>query len=157
MDFSYPLESSDGFKYIIELTEQSTEVLSSEDLGKTIYNITLTLIQKGKGDTNPILFRMGSILIEFLQKNDVILYFFCSQDDSDIVISKKKNISPQEFRSLLFIRIFKRINKLYNNDYFIMTYPVDLENGDSLYNHFISHNKNKPYLDELENQFHSYK
>lgn len=51
--------------------------------------------------------KFSKIVREYLSENDVILYCYC--DDREIERSKKhQNLTPQEYRSVLFERMFDK-------------------------------------------------
>ena len=60
MDITFPVETADGYKYLIELTEQSLDfanIIIENDI--KIYNITLSCIEVGESSINPTFVQIG--------------------------------------------------------------------------------------------------
>ena len=92
------------------------------------------------------LLQITSIIKEYLNENDVVLYCYC--DDKAINKSKnKENVTPQEYRSKLFSVIFEKEAdaKFINNRIII--------NGDTdHYIHLIAQKKNSAHIDLISNE-----
>lgn len=92
------------------------------------------------------LLQITSIIKEYLNENDVVLYCYC--DDKAINKSKnKENVTPQEYRSKLFSAIFEKEAdaKFINNRIII--------NGDTdHYIHLIAQKKNSAHIDLISNE-----
>jgi hypothetical protein len=98
------------------------------------------------------LLQITKIIHQYALINDAIYYFYCS--NKSILKSKsKENFSNQEFRSLLFSRMFEK-----NNDKLFFNHKiriVDIENG-SHYIHLISKFENIKTINlisEMINEF----
>ncbi|NDW10117.1 hypothetical protein [Dysgonomonas sp. 520] len=157
MDFSFPIESKEGHKYIIHLSEQSLDIFGipqKEDV--CIYNITLAL-KNGVTKTNNVstLNRIAKIILDFIDNNNVILYFYCSPSD-DIIFNTKKAISPQAYRSRLFTTLFNRISKTGKKDYRHFRFVIETDEDD-LYNHFICEKKDIHVIENIENSYLEFK
>ena len=79
------------------------------------------------------------------------MYFYCSPNDTDIAIRPQKEITPQEFRSRIFVSLFNRINNKFGENYILMTYIMGDDDTEKYYNHFISHKKHKNIVEDIEN------
>lgn len=154
MCFYFPLNSEQGHKYVIELKEQSLDFaeISLQDDVK-VYNITLVLSEPIDEVNNPAtLFKIGHILLEFLNEHNCILYFYCSPND-DTLTNKKREISPQEYRSRIFTTIFDRVSKeVIDKKYLHMRYRL-AAGDDTFFNHFIADYKFSNIIEELELKF----
>lgn len=85
-------------------------------------------------------------LIKYLKENDVVLYYYC--DTIDAQRSVRNSIrSPQEFRYLLFDKIFER----YGDLSLIKDDVIISENGGHFIS-FITNVKNKSVLTEISNE-----
>lgn len=78
MNITLPIECSEGHQYLLRLTDCRNLPIES-----TIEIIDIALISMSKIDVinnAGTLNRIASILFNFLEENDVILYFYCSKD-----------------------------------------------------------------------------
>lgn len=78
MNITLPIECSDGHQYLLKLTDCKNLPIET-----TIEIVDIALISMSKIDivnNAGNLNRIASILFNFLEENDVILYFYCSKD-----------------------------------------------------------------------------
>ena len=99
-----PFRSKDGNQYLIEFKIFDSGI----DFGIPIIDVSLVLVEaKSKNNLISELFYISNIVDSYLRDNDVVLYFYC--DNSEIDRSEKnKHILPQQYRSMLFDRLFKK-------------------------------------------------
>ena len=118
----------EGFEYLIKFTEFNKAYLP-DSFALPIVDITIetiaTLNQINNGKT---LFNFSSTIQDFLDENNIILYFYCSHDP--IVKNKnRQHISDAQFRSDLFCKMFEKQNL--DNNFFCENIIIkDLNNGD---------------------------
>lgn len=147
MNFTVPIECSEGHQYLLKFTDCKSLPIG---LDVEVVDIALSLaseiaIINNTGTLNKI----ASVIFNFLDDNDVILYFYCSKDD---IIQRKtrQHISPQEYRSRLFSTMFDKITSKCKPGIFINK-PVILRDeteGDH-YLHFIAKSKYSDKMDEF--------
>lgn len=99
-----PFTSCNNHKYLIKLEE----FYSGINFSLPVVNITLVLIDT---KDNVIEFKdliaIAKIIVDYIKKNDVILYYYCDHTSEDITLSKRhEQMLPQEFRSRLFSLMF---------------------------------------------------
>ena len=146
-----PHVTKDGNEYLIQFGAFEADFLP-DDFKIPIIDLSLILVTKVKSNDREILGVLSKYLLEYLDKFDVIIYYY--SDIKDIPIRKSRNISPQEFRHKLFSCLFKK----YGNDSLILqpTVITDTKAGDH-YISLISNIKNKDKIDkakEVLREFH---
>lgn len=112
MDISFEIEDSKGDLVRVALSYYSSEVVEAltadlKALTLTFYDVTL--IREGGRSTvdYKLLQKVSHTLANFLDENeDAVLCFYC--DDLTDVARHHLNITPQEYRSRLFSRMFDR-------------------------------------------------
>jgi len=146
-----PLLTKEGYEYAIKFDVFYPDAVPAS-INIPVIDITIELLS----EVNPVnnaktLFYISEIINNYMAENDVVLYCYC--DNAPIQKGKNKtDITNQEFRSLLFIKMFeKQNNEEYLNEQIIIN---DEANGDH-YIHLFSKLHNKPYIDiiatELQN------
>lgn len=154
MNITLPIECSDGHQYLLKLTDCKNLPIET-----TIEIVDIALISMSKIDivnNAGNLNRIASILFNFLEENDVILYFYCSKDPI-----KKKNarnqMSYQHYRSSLFTSMFDRTNRNLKGDFINKSIILkDTIYGDH-YIHLIAQSKHSDKLEELEGKLNTLK
>lgn len=140
LDKIIPYTTVEGFQYLIKFTEFNKTHLP-ETFTLPIVDITIEVminpIQINNGKT---LFHFSSTIERFINENNVVLYFYCSDDP----ITKNKNrqhISDAQYRSNLFYKMFEKQN-LDNNFVCENIIIKDPKNGDH-HIHLISRIENE--------------
>lgn len=156
---TFPLTTTEGYNYIIDLQKIDIKELAPDIIDEVkvdIYDVNLKLYGAKVADINfnnpATLYRIGSVLLDFIIENDAILYYFC--DTKPIKKSeKRKHLSHQEFRHLLFetmydyVKIRRKVESLTDNSIVI--------NGgeqEKYYLHLLSFTKHQPTVDLLSNE-----
>jgi hypothetical protein len=98
------------------------------------------------------LFNICSYIDNYLEKNNVILYCYCSHEYI-LKHKKKENWSNQEYRSLLFDTMFSRSNKERCINEKII---IEDEDGNH-YIHLISLSENEKYFSKISSTILSFK
>lgn len=144
LEESYSLTTKEGHEYRIGFTPFNV-IAVPESITKPIIDVVIA-IDDNKGMNNAsTLFKFSEIVKEYLSKNDVILYCFC--DTQEIERAKThQHLTPQEYRSLLFERMFDKVS---NKDF--INKPIVLTDGDDNKHciHFFSRSKNLDQIEEL--------
>lgn len=88
----------------------------------------------------------------FKQNDKAILYYFCDDLNEIPVLGKgKEDVWPQEYRSMLFHRMFQRYVTLNNvSEDFVDVVVVINEDTRPLYMHFIARAKHLHYIELLK-------
>lgn len=124
-----PYTSSVGSKYLINFKD-----FVQKDFSLPVVDVSLFLVESvEKNLTIKDLIAITRIIIDFLNKNQVVLYYYCDTNDSDIFISERNNtMLPHEFRHNLFNSLFD-LMKIRNfvKDEIIINDPINS-------NHYIS-------------------
>lgn len=152
MNLTYPIHSDGEDEYLISIESFDKKVISDECLesinGIEIYNITLERVSGNNATGNKILSSICNTLAGFLNDNDnVLLYFYC--DDVHDVKRRNSLISPQEYRSRLFSKMFERYQSLHCvND--IINLPLIIRTQEKdIFIHIICKKNNKKYAESI--------
>lgn len=150
MNTTFPLTTKEGHKYLIKLSSFNADYIP-DSIDIEIVDIVLELVEHSDQINNiSTLSKIGRILLNFLEENDVILYFYCSKDD---IYKNKPDISAQEYRSILFSKIFERTTKTLR-DYENLKVTIKGHN-DHHYIHLIAKSKYKHHLENISDQLKS--
>lgn len=158
-----PINSSDGRKYLLKLSDFKKENLTDELLALNppqIVDIDLKLVansDNGFKSSFGLLTQLSTIIFTFLEENNCILYFYC--DDMNDIQRKDMSITPQAYRSMLFSKMFDRTTLRRENEYInIPIFIKALEDGNEreIYMHLIASHKHSNCLDLLKDTLNSF-
>ena len=123
MDISFDIENRKGDRLRVALSFYDTDairVFSSdpETLSLKFFDVTLIRIAGdgyvGARSLNTIAETLGRFLDE---NEEAVLCFYC--DDTTDIIRNHNELSPQEYRSRLFTRMFDRYSRTHNYNPYI--------------------------------------
>jgi hypothetical protein len=122
--------SSVGSEFLINFKD-----FSVQDFSLPVVDVSLVLV--GSVDEKlgfRDLVEIARIIENFLNKNQVILYYYCDSSDSDVFIRERKNkLQPQEFRHRLFDTLFGFMkNNNFVKDEIIINDPANTKHYISL-------------------------
>ncbi|MBQ0073924.1 MAG: hypothetical protein KBT34_06995 [Prevotella sp.] len=140
MIFSVSLQSHSGDKYYVYLTPLDKRwwgdlVLPEPNL--EIYQIVLDRLEGGNVTDMHIIQEISKFIANVFLTNDVIFYYVC--DDLNEIPNANRSISPQEYRSRLFSRMFDRYINSHGVEGLVDT-PIIIKDavGNNQYVHIIS-------------------
>lgn len=139
LDKVIPFTSKSGNKYLI----QFGIFKGYQDLGIPVVDVSLVLAEHNSANNSiKDLKDISQIIIDYLNKHDVIIYYYC---DNKEIKRRDRKILPQEYRFRLFDRLFCWLNhkSLIKNDIIIN----DDSNNDI---HFISLISNKRNIERIK-------
>ena len=148
MDISFDINNDKGDRLRVALSYydyESLQVFTNDPLMLTLVFYDVTLVHVSGENTIDVktLTTISDVLYRFMNENDnVVLCFYC--DDLTEVARHNKRITPQEYRSRLFSRMFDMYVK--KNDLSdIVNYCVRIEDNDNpRFAHFITSVKYLP-------------
>ncbi|GGB84097.1 hypothetical protein GCM10007424_25140 [Flavobacterium suaedae] len=145
VDKIIPLSTKEGHQYLIKLESFQPNILP-EDITVPVINITIELVNEVVEINNiRTLLQIASEINRFADDKEVILYCYCDKG----VIQKRKgkeHISNQQFRSMLFTKMFEKQNQeKYINEKIIIK---DVNQGDH-YIHLFAKVQNKPTVEVI--------
>lgn len=156
MDLSFDIKSKEGDHIKVALSyydSESVSMFSSDTLILTLVFYDVTLVREaGEGYVGyKILSAVSDTLAKFLSENeDAVLCFYC--DAQTEVKRSHADISPQEYRSLLFSKMFDKYTKSHCTSDFI-NHRVKIEDSDnprnSQFAHFICRKEHEDAVIEL--------
>ena len=127
LDKTIPYLTVEGHEYLIRFTEFNKDYLPKE-FSLPIVDVTIVAnSDMGKINNGKTLLEFSSLINDYLDKNNIVLYFYCSNDPI-LKSPKRENISNAQYRSDLFCKMFEKQNL---NDSFICENILieDLING----------------------------
>lgn len=155
MDISFDIHSDKGDQVRVALSYYDTEslqVLTNDPLTLSLVFYDVTLVRVSGEDTVGIktLKAICDVLFRFMNDNETaVLCFYC--DDLTDVTRHHTELTPQEYRSRLFSRMFDmyvRANGIIN----IVNYGIKIEDdGNPRFAHFITPEKYLPAVKLLGN------
>lgn len=135
LDKTIPYITEEGYQYLIRFTEFNSKYLPEEF---TVPIVDVTIVVNGnleKINTTKTLLKFSSIINEYLNQNDIILYFYCS-DEPILKSSKRSAVSNAKYRSDLFYKLYEKQN--FNYAFICENIVInDVANGNH-YIHFLS-------------------
>jgi len=155
MNLTFSLKYRQTDEYLIRLSSVHLADYLSEDVSESIsksHEIIEIGLQRIKGEmsTNVVILSQITNLIAkiFEQNKHFILYFFC--DDLNDVARRRKDFSPQEYRSILFTRMIEKYiadNRISDIEHTIVF--ID-SSGWKNYIHFVYRSNLKAIVDLLQ-------
>lgn len=156
MDLSFDIKSKEGDQIRVALSYYDSEtvsMLSSDPLTLTLAFYDVTLVREiGEGYVGyKVLSAVSETLARFLDENeDVVLCFYC--DAQTEVKRSHSDISPQEYRSRLFSRMFDKYMKSHCLSNFI-NHRIKIEDlvnpMNSQFAHFICRKEHEAAVAEI--------
>jgi len=130
LELEVPFETDEGYQYIVSFREFPP---NQSNYKIPLIDISITLVSDNI-ETNSLktLNKFIKIVLEYLEKNDVIIYYYCDTAPINIRQNRKENFSNQEFRFNLFLLMF---NKMKDNTFYLQ--PVIISD-DERGNHYTS-------------------
>lgn len=128
-----PFETNEGYQYIVSFTE-------FQSVPKTyklpLVSISITLVST-EIETNSLktLHLFIKIVLEYLEQNDVIIYFICDTAPIKMRDNRKIKLSNQEFRFSLFLAMF---NKMKSEIFYLQPVVLTDKMGGNHYTALIS-------------------
>ena len=155
MDISFDIHNDKGDQIRVALSYYDSEILqtfTSDPLTLTLVFYDVTLVRVAGEETVDVktLKAICDVLFRFMNDNDtVVLCFYC--DDLTEVTHNHKELTPQEYRSRLFSRMFDMYVKA-NGISDIINYSIKIEdNNTPRFAHFITPEKYLPAVKLLGN------
>lgn len=102
-----PLITKEGHQYLIEFFSANELIILPESIDIKIANVAITLVSGNGMNNASTLFQISGIIKEYISDNDVVLYCYCDQKEIARG-TKNMNMTPQQYRSLLFSRMFDK-------------------------------------------------
>lgn len=155
MNLTFSLKYRQTDEYLIRLSSVCLADFLSEDVSESIsknHEIIEIGLQRIKGEmpTNVVILSQITNFIAkiFEQNKHFIFYFFC--DDLNDVARRRKDFSPQEYRSILFTRMIdKYLADNHISDIEHTTVCID-SSGWKNYIHFVYRSNLKTIVDLLQ-------
>lgn len=146
MPFTFPIETKDKSLYLIKFEEFENPPIEIEI---KLFDITLELVSD---EVNPpsvsTLLTISRIIYNFIEDNDVVLYFYCDRSPINKRDNRDINMSHQQYRSILFDNMCKRFLKINGLTNSFVQKKIVLKDTDGHYHfvHLISRIKNLTQL-----------
>ena len=140
LELEIPCETEEGYQYLVIFREVTA---NQNNYNIPLVDVSIILMSSNiENNSFKTLNKFIEIIFIYLQKNDVIIYYYCDVVTIKIRKNRKIKLSPQEFRFKLFSALFSRIN----SDDFYLQEIISIDKTQN--NHYISliskiTNKNK--------------
>ena len=139
-----PLITKEGHNYLISFSSFQTENLPQITI--PIVDLTISVENNVGINNGATLLQITSIIKNYLNENDVVLYCYC--DNKAIIKSEKKaDLTPQEYRSRLFSAMFEKDADVN----FINSRIIIIGETDNFI-HLIAHKKNSAHIDLISKE-----
>lgn len=147
LDEIYSLNTKEGHEYKIGFSLFNALHIP-EIVEKDVVDVTI-VVNDNKGINNAYtLLQISNIIKKYLSNNDVILYCYC--DSKEIERNKQHmHLTPQEYRSLLFQRMF---DKASNAGFINKPITFTDKNNDIHCIHLISQIDNSEQIETITNE-----
>jgi hypothetical protein len=112
----YSFKTIEGFEYRIGFSPFNSLIIP-ENINKPVIDVVIATQDNKVINNAGTLFMITKIIKEYLSSNDVLLYCYCDAIEINRGLKHQK-LTPQEYRNLLFQKMFEReadtkfINKL---------------------------------------------
>ena len=138
LELEVAFETEEGYQYIIGFKEVNSV---PDNYNIKLVDVTIALISENiESNSLKTLNKFIDIILDFLSKNDVILYYYCDIVPIKIRTNRKNIFSPQEFRFTLFSKMF---NKQKSEKFYLQDIIIEDEAGGNHYVSLISRISNK--------------
>lgn len=130
MELEIPFETIEGYQYLVSFREFPSNQIN---YNIPLIDVSITLMSDTI-ETNSLktLNKFIQIVLDYLDKNDVIIYYYCDTAPIKIRETRKQKFSYQEYRFKLFLSMF---TKQKSDTFYIQNIIInDKING----NHFTS-------------------
>ena len=130
LELDVPFETKEGYQYIVSFREFPS---NQNNYKIPLIDISITLVSSSI-ETNSLktLNKFINIVLEYLELNDVIIYYYCDTASIKIRQNRTHKFSNQEFRFNLFQLMF---NKMKSDAFYLQNIIItDKEKG----NHYTS-------------------
>jgi hypothetical protein len=130
LELEVPFETEEGYQYLIGFREITP---NNNQFNIPLVDVAIVLTSQDiESNSLKTLNQFIRIILEFLENNDVIIYYYCDSAPIKIRQNRKQNYSNQEFRFNLFLLMF---NKQKSDNYYLQDIIItDVVNG----NHYTS-------------------
>lgn len=130
LELEIPFETIEGYQYLVSFREFPSNQIN---YNIPLIDVSITLMSDTI-ETNSLktLNKFIQIVLDYLDKNDVIIYYYCDTAPIKIRETRKQKFSYQEYRFKLFLSMF---TKQKSDTFYIQNIIInDKING----NHFTS-------------------
>lgn len=153
MCIKIPYKSIEGHEYLFRLNPLEHNLLSN-DLKIEVVNVVLEVVND-ISEINSIktLRSLGDIILEYMDSNpNVVLYYICdkSEDIKRRMNKRRSDITPQEYRNMIFSKIFIRTTNNKQHNYIDRPIIVVSEN-ELYYLHLIGRECHRNDMESVEN------
>lgn len=151
LELDVPFETNEGYQYIVSFTE-------FQSVPKTyklpLVSISIALVSSDiETNTLKTLNKFIKIVLEYLEQNDVIIYFICDTAPIKIRDNRKIKLSNQEYRFTLFLAMF---NKLKSEIFYLQPVVLIDRIGGNHYTALISRNFHQKEIETIKSDLEEF-
>lgn len=151
LELEIPFETDEGYQYLVSFREFPTNQLN---YGIPLVDVSITLMSSAT-EINSLktLNNFIKIVLLYLEKNNVIIYYYCDTAPIKIRTTRTKKYSNQEYRFYLFLMMF---NKQKSDDFYLQDIIInDTINGNH-YTSLISKTINEEKVQKIKAEIEKY-
>ena len=151
LELEIPFETTEGYQYLISFREFPS---SQINYNIPLIDVSITLMSDAI-ETNSLktLNKFIQIVLDYLNQNDVIIYYYCDTAPIKIRETRKQKYSYQEYRFNLFLSMF---NKLKSSDFYLQDIIINDNVNGNHYTSLISRTINSDIVKVVKSDLEKY-
>ena len=151
LELEIPFETIEGYQYLVSFREFPSNQIN---YNIPLIEVSITLLSNNlEINSLKTLNKFIEIVLDYLNQNDVIIYYYCDTAPINIRPSRIEKYSFQEFRFNLFLTMF---NKLKTDDYFLQNIIINDSVNGNHYTSLISRTINKEKVELVKSDLEKY-
>ena len=151
LELDFPFETEEGYQYIVSFRQFPS---NQNNYKIPLIDISITLVSLNI-ETNSLktLNKFIKIVLEYLEKNDVIVYYYCDTGSIKIRQNRRQIYSNQEFRFNLFLLMF---NKMKSDAFYLQNIIITDKQKGNHYTSLISRISNKEKVEFVKSDLEKF-
>lgn len=151
LELEIPFETTEGYQYLISFREFPSNQIN---YNIPLIDVSITLMSDTI-ETNSLktLNKFIQIVLDYLNQNDVIIYYYCDTSPIKIRETRKQKYSYQEYRFNLFLSMF---NKLKSSDFYLQDIIINDNVNGNHYTSLISRTINSDKVNNVKSDLEKY-
>ena len=151
LELDFPFETEEGYQYIVSFRQFPS---NQNNYKIPLIDISITLVSLNI-ETNSLktLNKFIKIVLEYLEQNDVIIYYYCDTASIKIRQNRRQIYSNQEFRFNLFLLMF---NKMKSDAFYLQNIIITDKQKGNHYTSLISRISNKEKVEFVKSDLEKF-
>lgn len=151
LELEIPFETIEGYQYLVSFREFPSNQIN---YNIPLIDVSITLMSDSI-ETNSLktLNKFIKIVLDYLDQNDVIIYYYCDTAPIKMRENRKQKYSNQEYRFNLFLSMF---NKLKSSDFYLQDIIINDNANGNHYTSLISRIRNSEKVEAIKSDLEKY-